>query len=78
MVQRGQLQPNRLQPVPADLDGHDLQGLIVASPGNPSGTMLSRTLPMVRSTLKIGITNPTWMFGDFMLMPLIRGTGRSG
>ncbi|MCZ8333659.1 MAG: aminotransferase class I/II-fold pyridoxal phosphate-dependent enzyme [Rhodobacteraceae bacterium] len=34
---------NRLQPVPADLDGHDLQGLIVASPGNPSGTMLSRT-----------------------------------
>ncbi|MCZ8153677.1 MAG: aminotransferase class I/II-fold pyridoxal phosphate-dependent enzyme [Rhodobacteraceae bacterium] len=34
---------NRLQPVPSDLDGHDLQGLIVASPGNPSGTMLSRT-----------------------------------
>lgn len=33
---------NRLQPVPADLEGHDLQGLIVASPGNPSGTMLSR------------------------------------
>ncbi len=33
---------NRLQPVPADLDGHDLQGLIVASPGNPSGTMLDR------------------------------------
>ena len=33
---------NRLQPVPADLDGLDLRGLIVASPGNPSGTMLSR------------------------------------
>lgn len=33
---------NRLQPVPADLAGHDLQGLIVASPGNPSGTMLPR------------------------------------
>jgi aspartate/methionine/tyrosine aminotransferase len=33
---------NRLQPVPADLAGIDLQGLIVASPGNPSGTMLSR------------------------------------
>lgn len=33
---------NRLQPVPADLeDVDDLQGLIVASPGNPSGTMLS-------------------------------------
>lgn len=33
---------NRLQPVPADLEGLDLQGLIVASPGNPSGTMLDR------------------------------------
>ena len=31
---------NRLQPVPADFAGVDLQGLIVASPGNPSGTML--------------------------------------
>lgn len=32
---------NRLQPVPSDLpDG--LDGLIVASPGNPSGTMLDR------------------------------------
>ncbi|GLS87662.1 aminotransferase [Cypionkella aquatica] len=33
---------NRLQPVPADLAGVDMQGLIVASPGNPSGTMLSK------------------------------------
>jgi aspartate/methionine/tyrosine aminotransferase len=33
---------NRLQPTPADFAGQDLQGLIVASPGNPSGTMLSR------------------------------------
>lgn len=33
---------NRLQPVPADLEGVDLQGLIVASPGNPTGTMLGR------------------------------------
>jgi aspartate/methionine/tyrosine aminotransferase len=33
---------NRLQPVPDDFDGLDLQGLIVASPGNPSGTMLRR------------------------------------
>ena len=33
---------NRLQPVPSDLAGVDMQGLIVASPGNPSGTMLSR------------------------------------
>ena len=31
---------NRLQPVPGDLEAYDLQGLIVASPGNPSGTML--------------------------------------
>jgi len=32
---------NRLQPVPGDLPD-DLDGLIVASPGNPSGTMLDR------------------------------------
>ncbi len=31
---------NRLQPVPGDLEGLDLQGLMVASPANPSGTML--------------------------------------
>ena len=33
---------NRLQPVPADLAGVEMQGMIVASPGNPTGTMLSR------------------------------------
>ena len=33
---------NRLQPVPADLVGLDVKGLIVASPGNPTGTMLDR------------------------------------
>jgi aspartate/methionine/tyrosine aminotransferase len=33
---------NRLQPVPGDLAGVEMQGLIVASPGNPSGTMLGR------------------------------------
>jgi aspartate/methionine/tyrosine aminotransferase len=32
---------NRLQPVTADLEGVEMAGLIVASPGNPSGTMLS-------------------------------------
>ncbi len=32
---------NRLQPVPEDLPS-ELDGLIVASPGNPSGTMLDR------------------------------------
>ncbi len=33
---------NRLQPVPADFAGQDLAGLLVASPANPSGTMLDR------------------------------------
>lgn len=33
---------NRLQPVAEDLQGLDLAGLLVASPGNPSGTMLNR------------------------------------
>lgn len=33
---------NRLQPVPEDLAGVEMKGLIVASPGNPTGTMLSR------------------------------------
>ncbi|PTE13784.1 pyridoxal phosphate-dependent aminotransferase [Pseudogemmobacter blasticus] len=33
---------NRLQPVPEDLAGLEVEGLIVASPGNPTGTMLTR------------------------------------
>ena len=33
---------NRLQPVAADLAGRGLDGLIVASPANPSGTMLDK------------------------------------
>ena len=33
---------NRYQPVPADLAGQDLRGLLVASPANPTGTMLDR------------------------------------
>jgi aspartate/methionine/tyrosine aminotransferase len=33
---------NRLQPVADDLRRHKLDGLLVASPANPSGTMLSR------------------------------------
>ncbi|MBR9651995.1 pyridoxal phosphate-dependent aminotransferase [Thalassovita aquimarina] len=33
---------HRLQPVPADFAGMDLQGLMVASPANPSGTMLDK------------------------------------
>lgn len=31
---------NRYQPVPADFAGMDLKGLLVASPANPTGTML--------------------------------------
>ncbi|MEM6481721.1 MAG: aminotransferase class I/II-fold pyridoxal phosphate-dependent enzyme [Pseudomonadota bacterium] len=34
---------NRFQPSPADLEGQDLDGVLVASPANPSGTMLDRT-----------------------------------
>ncbi|QFS83396.1 Aspartate aminotransferase [Roseivivax sp. THAF40] len=33
---------NRLQPTPEDLAPHDWQGLMVASPANPTGTMLGR------------------------------------
>ncbi|MBP0482856.1 pyridoxal phosphate-dependent aminotransferase [Sagittula salina] len=33
---------NRFQPVPEDLAGHDFEGLLVASPANPTGTMLDR------------------------------------
>ena len=33
---------NGLQPVPSDLKGQDLDGLLVASPANPTGTMLDR------------------------------------
>ncbi|ARO14322.1 Aminotransferase, classes I and II superfamily protein [Ketogulonicigenium robustum] len=33
---------NRMQPVAADLAGLDLAGLLVASPANPTGTMLDR------------------------------------
>ena len=34
---------NRLQPVPADFADMDLAGLMVASPANPTGTMLDHT-----------------------------------
>ncbi|MEL6410004.1 MAG: aminotransferase class I/II-fold pyridoxal phosphate-dependent enzyme [Pseudomonadota bacterium] len=33
---------NRYQPVPSDLNGLNLDGLMVASPANPTGTMLNR------------------------------------
>ncbi|WP_323768914.1 pyridoxal phosphate-dependent aminotransferase [Antarctobacter sp.] len=33
---------NRLQPTPADLAGIDYEGLLVASPANPTGTMLDK------------------------------------
>lgn len=34
--------PHRFQPVPEDVAAHHLDGLIVASPANPTGTMLDR------------------------------------
>ncbi|EBA09041.1 aminotransferase, classes I and II [Sagittula stellata E-37] len=33
---------NRYQPVPSDLRGQEFEGLMVASPANPTGTMLDR------------------------------------
>lgn len=41
---------NRLQPIPADFAGLDLAGLLVASPANPSGTMLD--LPAMRALVE--------------------------
>ena len=41
---------HRLQPVPADFAGMDLAGLLVASPANPSGTMLD--LPAMRALIE--------------------------
>ena len=37
------LPENRLQPVASDFEGMDLDGLMVASPANPTGTMLDRS-----------------------------------
>jgi aspartate/methionine/tyrosine aminotransferase len=34
---------NRLQPTPEDMAAHQMAGMIVASPGNPSGTMLDKS-----------------------------------
>ncbi len=36
------LPENRFQPIGSDIEGQDLAGLLVASPANPTGTMLSR------------------------------------
>ncbi|MBO9452858.1 aminotransferase class I/II-fold pyridoxal phosphate-dependent enzyme [Tropicibacter sp. R16_0] len=41
---------NRLQPVPGDFAGMDLAGLLVASPANPTGTMLDR--PAMRALIE--------------------------
>ena len=47
---------NRLQPVPGDLADRDLAGLLVASPGNPSGTMLDldRLAALIGATQQAG------------------------
>lgn len=46
---------NRYQPVPGDIPG-DVQGVMIASPGNPSGTMLDRDAlaALVARTQEIG------------------------
>ncbi|SHM06711.1 Aspartate/methionine/tyrosine aminotransferase [Paracoccus solventivorans] len=46
---------NRYQPVPEDIPG-DVQGVMIASPGNPSGTMLDRDAlaALVARTQEIG------------------------
>ncbi|WP_300058047.1 aminotransferase class I/II-fold pyridoxal phosphate-dependent enzyme [uncultured Roseobacter sp.] len=41
---------NRYQPVPGDLAGRDLAGLLVASPTNPTGTMLDE--PALRALIE--------------------------
>lgn len=33
---------NRMQPVPSDIEAHALDGLVLASPSNPAGTMIDR------------------------------------
>ena len=47
---------NRFQPVAADLNGHDLAGLLVASPANPTGTMLDHAAmsALIGATHEIG------------------------
>ncbi|WP_299546194.1 aminotransferase class I/II-fold pyridoxal phosphate-dependent enzyme [uncultured Tateyamaria sp.] len=47
---------NRYQPVPEDFAGHDLQGLLVASPANPTGTMLDHAAmsDLIGATQKAG------------------------
>lgn len=47
---------NRLQPVASELSGQDLSGVLVASPANPTGTMLDRAalLSLIDATQAAG------------------------
>ncbi|MEM6375041.1 MAG: aminotransferase class I/II-fold pyridoxal phosphate-dependent enzyme [Pseudomonadota bacterium] len=47
---------NRFQPSPADLEGRRLDGLLVASPANPSGTMLDHAAlaDLIEATVRQG------------------------
>ncbi len=47
---------NRLQPVASDMAGQDLAGLLVASPANPTGTMLDRAAmgALIDATQSVG------------------------
>jgi aspartate/methionine/tyrosine aminotransferase len=53
---------NRLQPVPADFADLNLDGLMVASPGNPSGTMLDR--PAMEAIVKACADSDTILISD--------------
>ena len=52
------LPENRFQPIHGDIEGHNLAGLLVASPANPTGTMLSKKMlgDLVSSCRQCGAT----------------------
>lgn len=53
---------NRLQPVPTDFEGLELDGLMVASPANPSGTMLD--LPAMEALVSACAKSGTMFISD--------------
>ncbi|NCW03304.1 MAG: aminotransferase class I/II-fold pyridoxal phosphate-dependent enzyme [Rhodobacteraceae bacterium] len=58
---------NRLQPVASELVGQDLAGLLVASPANPTGTMLDRAAYVINSFSKY-FSMTGWRVG-WMVVP---------
>ena len=53
---------NRYQPVAADFAGEDLRGLLVASPANPSGTMLDK--PALNALTEACVANDMSFISD--------------